>query len=131
MTKAFGFRLLAVRVIYTLVASESEATAALHPWILSSGAPIVERSGITPQGSRTAMMLWLLALFVTVALLILAFVIAYVLVSIYLRGGNSTRPLPKMSQVRGFIVRHTLLVFFIFSSRGLWSALCWLCELAE
>jgi Na+-driven multidrug efflux pump len=60
------------------------------------------------------MMLWLLALFVTVALLILAFVIAYVLVSIYLRGGNSTRPLPKMSQVRGFIVRHTLPVFFIF-----------------
>jgi hypothetical protein len=33
-------------------------------------------------------MLWLFALFLTVALLILAFVIAYVLVFIYSRGGR-------------------------------------------
>jgi hypothetical protein len=33
-------------------------------------------------------MLWLFALFLTVALLIVAFVIAYLLVSIYFRGGR-------------------------------------------
>jgi hypothetical protein len=33
-------------------------------------------------------MLWLVALLLTVALLIVAFVIAYVLVSIYFRGGR-------------------------------------------
>jgi hypothetical protein len=34
------------------------------------------------------MMLWLFALFLTLALLIVAFVIAYVLVSIYFRAGK-------------------------------------------
>jgi hypothetical protein len=33
-------------------------------------------------------MLWLFALFLTLALLVVAFVIAYVLVSIYFRGGR-------------------------------------------
>ena len=34
------------------------------------------------------MLLWLFALFITVALLVVAFVIAYVLVSIHFRGGK-------------------------------------------
>jgi hypothetical protein len=57
-------------------------------------------------------MLWVFALFLTVALLVVAFVIAYLLVSIDFREEGRAKSLSKMSRVRRVLARHALLILF-------------------
>jgi hypothetical protein len=66
------------------------------------------------------MMLWMSALFLAAALIVVAFVIAYVLVSIYVRREKREtvacqvlrRRRPEMSGARRFVSKHALLLLF-------------------